>query len=264
MSAPAPTRRAPLELRARPEQRDRRPNGRNSRRRRFAGVEQRVAGLQPPLFGGERDQLHRLARQEAERARAREPSDVVVERHSGRPPGRRRRHELVAAAFGDEELRFGRIVLDLLPQAINMRLERVRRHVGVVAPDVLEQRLARHRLLFGAMQIAQDRGLLLGQPKLDAMRVRRGSSTSAGRCKGRPGTPRPRSPRIDEAASGCGRAARRSGTACRHSRWRPKSSPITASASESCAVSMMIGRRYPHGACASPLRGRRGPADQRP
>ena len=53
----------------------------------FSGVEKRFARAEPTLFGGERDQLHGLARQEAERTRAREPSDVAVERHSVRPPG---------------------------------------------------------------------------------------------------------------------------------------------------------------------------------
>ena len=84
---------------------------------------------------------------------------------------RRARHELIAAALGDKKLRLGRIVLDLLPQTINMRLQRVRGHVGVIAPDVLEQRLARDRLLFGAMEVAQDRGFFLGQPQFDALLV---------------------------------------------------------------------------------------------
>ena len=52
----------------------------------LAGEEQRVAGFQAPLFTGEGDELHRLARKQAERASAREPSDIVVQRHSDRPP----------------------------------------------------------------------------------------------------------------------------------------------------------------------------------
>ena len=52
----------------------------------LAGEEQRVAGLQAPLFAGKGDELHRLARKQAERASAREPSDVVVQRHPDRPP----------------------------------------------------------------------------------------------------------------------------------------------------------------------------------
>ena len=52
-----------------------------------------------------------------------------------------------------------------------MRLERVRRHVRVVAPDMLEQSLAGHWLLFGAMEITQDRRFFLGQPQFDPLRV---------------------------------------------------------------------------------------------
>jgi hypothetical protein len=54
--------------------------------RGLAGEEERIAGLQAPLFRGESDELHRLARKQAEWASAREPSDIVVQRHSDRPP----------------------------------------------------------------------------------------------------------------------------------------------------------------------------------
>ena len=50
-----------------------------------------------------------------------------------------------------------------------MRLQRVGRDAGIVAPHLLQQRLARHRLLPGAVEIAQDRGFLLGQPDLAAL-----------------------------------------------------------------------------------------------
>ena len=52
----------------------------------FASEKQRIAGFQASLLTGECDELHRLARKQAERASAREPSDVVVQRHSDRPP----------------------------------------------------------------------------------------------------------------------------------------------------------------------------------
>ena len=52
-----------------------------------------------------------------------------------------------------------------------MRLQRVRGDAGIVAPHFLQQRLARHRLLPGAIEIAQDRGFLLGQPHLAALRA---------------------------------------------------------------------------------------------
>ena len=53
----------------------------------LSGAEKRFAWAEPALLGGERDQLHGLARQEAEWTRAREPGDVALERHSDRPPG---------------------------------------------------------------------------------------------------------------------------------------------------------------------------------
>jgi hypothetical protein len=40
-----------------------------------------------------------------------------------------------------------------------------------VAPDLLQQRLPRHRPLAGAVEITQDRGLLLGQADLVALGV---------------------------------------------------------------------------------------------
>lgn len=52
----------------------------------LASEKQRVAGSEAPLLTGKGDELNRLARKQAERASAREPSDVVVERHSDRPP----------------------------------------------------------------------------------------------------------------------------------------------------------------------------------
>ena len=50
--------------------------------------------------------------------------------------------ELVAAALGDEDLRVGRILLDLLTQPVDMGLERVGRNAGIVTPDLFEQRVA--------------------------------------------------------------------------------------------------------------------------
>src|SRR6516165_556440 len=87
------------------------------------------------------------------------------------PPVCGAREELVAAAFSNEKLRIRRIMLDLLPQPINMRLKRVSCHVGIVAPDVLEQGLPGYRLLLGAMEIAKNCGLFFGQPQFYALRI---------------------------------------------------------------------------------------------
>ena len=78
-----------------------------------------------------------------------------------------RRHpervEPVATAFRDQQAGIARIRLDLLAQAVDMRLQRVRGDVGVVAPDLVQQHLARDRPGAGAVEEFQDRRLLLGQ-----------------------------------------------------------------------------------------------------
>src|ERR1039458_9385843 len=83
----------------------------------------------------------------------------------------RSRHQFVAARFSDQDGRSGGILLDLLPQSIDVRLERVRGDSRVVAPDLLQQRLPRYRPLAGAVEVAQDRGLLLGQADLAALGI---------------------------------------------------------------------------------------------
>src|SRR5437899_12182195 len=68
--------------------------------------------------------------------------------------------ESIAASIGDQDRRVGRILLDLLAQTIDVRLERVGGDAGVVAPDLVEQHVARHRPVAGAEQVFQDRGFL--------------------------------------------------------------------------------------------------------
>src|SRR3982074_2716242 len=65
------------------------------------------------------------------------------------------RHQLVAARFGDPDGGAGGVLLDLLAQPIDVGLERVGGDARIVAPDFLQQRLARHRSLAGAIEIAQ-------------------------------------------------------------------------------------------------------------
>src|SRR5271163_2338229 len=50
--------------------------------------------------------------------------------------------QFVAARLGHQNLRGGGVSLDLLAQAVDMRLQRVGRHAGIVAPHLLEQNLA--------------------------------------------------------------------------------------------------------------------------
>jgi hypothetical protein len=52
-----------------------------------------------------------------------------------------------------------------------VRLERVRGDSRVVAPDLLPQRLPRYRPLAGALEVAQDRDLLLDQADLATLGI---------------------------------------------------------------------------------------------
>src|SRR5216684_6959714 len=74
--------------------------------------------------------------------------------------------ESITASVGDQDRRVGRILLDLLAQAIDVRLERVRGDAGVVAPHLVQQHVARNRPVAGAEQVFQDRGFLVGHPDL--------------------------------------------------------------------------------------------------
>src|SRR5580658_2892042 len=85
--------------------------------------------------------------------------------------GPRSRHQFVATGFGNQDRGRGRILLDLLPQSIDVRLQRVRSHARIITPDLLQQRLARYRPLAGAIKIAKDRGLLLRQTDFIALGV---------------------------------------------------------------------------------------------
>ena len=91
-------------------------------------------------------------------------------------PKRRRRalelgHQLVAACLGVQDGRSGGVLLELLPQPINVRLERVRGDTGIVTPDLLQQRLARYRALIGPVEIAQYRRFLFREPDFVALLI---------------------------------------------------------------------------------------------
>src|SRR4029077_13729015 len=78
-------------------------------------------------------------------------------------------HQFVATGLRHQYLGIGRILLDLLAQAINVGLQSVGGDTLIVTPDFLQQRLARHRQLSGPVQEAKDRSFLLGQSYLSGV-----------------------------------------------------------------------------------------------
>ena len=76
------------------------------------------------------------------------------------------RDELVSAGFGDQDLRLRWVGFDLLPQPVNMGLERVGRHPRIIAPDLMQQDLPSDHPLAGAIEKFEDVCLFLGQPDL--------------------------------------------------------------------------------------------------
>src|SRR5262249_20165419 len=81
------------------------------------------------------------------------------------------RDELIAACFRHQNRGVGGVLLHLLAQPVDVSLERVRRDAGIIAPDLLQQDLARDRAFPRAIEVAQDRGLLLGQAHLVALGI---------------------------------------------------------------------------------------------
>src|SRR5713226_362903 len=74
------------------------------------------------------------------------------------------RQQLVAAGFRHQDRGVGGVPLHLLAQPVDMGLERMGGDAGIVAPHLLQQDFARDRTPPGAIEVAQDRGLLFGQP----------------------------------------------------------------------------------------------------
>src|SRR6202030_1433331 len=81
------------------------------------------------------------------------------------------RDELVAAGFRHQDRGIGGVLLHFLAQPIDVGLERVGGDAGIVPPHFLQQDLARDRPSARAIEIAQDRGLLLGQAHLVALGI---------------------------------------------------------------------------------------------
>src|SRR5690242_10557112 len=71
--------------------------------------------------------------------------------------------ETVTTTLCDEDLRLAGIVLDLLAQAIDVSLQRVRGDGRIVAPHLMQKRLARHRVA-GAIEELEDIGFFFRQP----------------------------------------------------------------------------------------------------
>src|SRR3954467_8228780 len=76
------------------------------------------------------------------------------------------RHQLVATGFRHQDFRVGGVLLDLLAQAVDVGFQRVGGDAGIVAPDLLQQGLARDRHLAGPVEESEDGGFLLGEPDL--------------------------------------------------------------------------------------------------
>jgi hypothetical protein len=63
------------------------------------------------------------------------------------------RYEAVATGLGYQDLGARRIALDLLAKTVHMRLQRVRRHSGIVPPHFAEESVAPGRVIAGAVEI---------------------------------------------------------------------------------------------------------------
>src|SRR5207247_5992087 len=81
------------------------------------------------------------------------------------------RQQLVAARFRYQDRGIGSVPLHLLAQPVDVGLERMGGDAGIIAPHLLQQDLARDRTPPGAIEIAQDRGLLFGQAHFVALGV---------------------------------------------------------------------------------------------
>src|SRR6516225_6542206 len=92
-------------------------------------------------------------------------------RAAGAPTCPNSGNELIAAGLSYQELGMRGVLLDLLPQAVDVRLQRVRGDARVIAPYLLQQHVARHDLLASAIEILEDGGLLLREPDFGAFLV---------------------------------------------------------------------------------------------
>lgn len=83
---------------------------------------------------------------------------------SRRRKGVRSGNDLVSAVLGHQNFGIGGVSLDLLAQTIHMRFERMRRHSGIITPDLFQQDVAGNDGAPGAVQITDDRRFLFRQP----------------------------------------------------------------------------------------------------
>src|SRR5580698_2397281 len=70
--------------------------------------------------------------------------------------------QAISARLGHQYLRLTGLFLDLLAKPVDMRLQRVSSHRRIVAPNLVQQRFARHRLA-RTVEEFEDVGFLLGQ-----------------------------------------------------------------------------------------------------
>src|SRR3546814_6877494 len=106
-------------------------------------------------------------------------SDVCSSDLRGAPKRGGSGDQAIAARLSDQDRGRRRIFLDLLAQAVDVGLQRVRGDAGIVAPDLAAQLLAADHGIAAAVEILEDRSLLLGQPHL-LLRLAVGQQLCAG------------------------------------------------------------------------------------
>ena len=72
-------------------------------------------------------------------------------------------NQFIAAIFGDQEPRIGRICLDFLPQTVDMGFQRMGRHASIIAPNLVQQHIAGDHAGLRAVEVFQDVGFLFRQ-----------------------------------------------------------------------------------------------------
>src|SRR5690625_1357312 len=74
--------------------------------------------------------------------------------------------QAVTAALGQQELRFGGVLLDLLAQTVDVGFQRMGGNFRIVAPDLAQQPLSGDRFPPRTIKISEDLALLFGQANL--------------------------------------------------------------------------------------------------
>jgi hypothetical protein len=70
----------------------------------------------------------------------------------------------ITAGRGHQQPAVGRIAFDFLAQPVNVGFQGMRRHAGIVTPNLIQQDLPRHHAVGMPIQEFQDIDLFRGQP----------------------------------------------------------------------------------------------------